>query len=94
MHMSPCGIDCDSCPYKEQCGGDCHAIEGKPFYIKDFGFETCLIYDCAVNKKGYQTCGECSELPCKVWEEWRDPSMNEEAHLQSIKDRAEALKAL
>ena len=24
--------------------------------------------------------------------DWKDPSMTEEAHLQSIKDRAEALK--
>ena len=94
MVFSPCGIDCDECPFKEQCGGDCFACEGKPFYIKDFGIETCLIYDCAVNQKGFKTCGECDELPCQIWYEWKDPEMTEEAHLQSIKDRAELLKAL
>ncbi|MCL1797874.1 MAG: DUF3795 domain-containing protein [Eggerthellaceae bacterium] len=93
MHLSPCGINCDECSDKEKCGGSCHAIKGKPFYIKDFGFEVCALYDCPVNKKGYQTCGECPELPCQIFYEWKDPSMSEEAHLQSVKDRVAALKA-
>jgi len=94
MSFSPCGINCGECPFEEQCGGGCFAIEGKPFYIKDFGLETCLIYDCAVNQKGLKHCGGCTELPCQIWYDWRDPDMSEEAHLQSIKDRSEALKAL
>ena len=94
MNLSPCGINCDECPLKEQCGGSCVACEGKPFYIKDFGFETCMIYDCAVNQKNLKTCGECAELPCQIWYDWKDPDMTEEAHLQSIKDRSEILKAL
>ena len=93
MYLSPCGIDCDQCPLKEQCKGSCHAIKGAPFYIKDFGVEVCPMYDCAVNKKGYQTCAECSELPCQLFYDWKDPSMTEEAHLQSVKDRVEQLKA-
>ena len=93
MDLTPCGFNCEECPVKEQCGEGCFACEGKPFYIKDFGLETCLIYDCAVNQKGFKNCGECSELPCQIWYDWRDPEMTEEAHLQSINDRAELLKA-
>ena len=92
MLVAPCGVDCGGCPEKEGCGGSCRASEGKPFYIKDFGFEVCPLYDCAINKKGYTTCGECAELPCQLFYDWKDPSMSEEAHLQSIKDRTEALK--
>ena len=92
MQMSPCGIDCEECPLKKDCGGSCHDCEGKPFYLKDFGVEVCPLYDCAI-KKGFRTCGECSELPCQLFYDWKDPSMTEEAHLQSVKDRVEALKA-
>lgn len=90
--VSPCGIDCTGCTYKEGCGGSCHDGGGKPFYIKDFGIEICPLYDCAVRQKGYTTCGECSELPCKLFYDWKDPSMSEEAHLQSVEARTEALK--
>jgi len=93
MYLSPCGINCNDCSFKESCGGTCHECGGKPFYIKDFDLEVCPMYDCAVNKKGYTTCGECAELPCQIIYDWKDPSMTEEAHLQSIKDRTAALKA-
>ena len=93
MYLSPCGINCEACPYQEGCGGSCHECKGKPFYIKDFGVEYCPMYECAVIKKGYKTCGECPELPCKIHYDWKDPSMTEEAHVQSIKERTEILKA-
>lgn len=91
MLLAPCGIDCDECKFKGECEG-CHAIEGKPFYIKDFGMDVCPLYDCPVNQKGYKTCAQCSELPCKIYYDWKDPSMTDEAHLQSIKDRVKVLK--
>ena len=93
MYLSPCGIRCDECPYLEQCGGNCSECGGKPFYAEDFGIEVCPMYDCAVNQRGYTTCGECPELPCQLFYDWKDPEMTEEAHLQSIKDRVEDLKA-
>jgi len=93
MQLSPCGIACEECHLKETCGGGCHAIKGKPFYLQDFGMEVCPLYDCPVNKKGFMTCGECPELPCQLFYDWKDPEMTEEAHLQSVKDRTDALKA-
>ena len=93
MLYAPCGVDCEGCPYQEDCKGSCYACEGKPFYLKDFGVEVCPLYDCAVNQRGYKTCAECEELPCQLYYDWRDPSMTEEAHIQSINERVAGLKA-
>lgn len=92
MNVAPCGIICEGCPQQESCGGSCFACGGKPFYLKEFGAEVCAIFDCAVNKKGYETCGECADLPCQIIQDWRDPSMSDEAHQQSIDERTAALK--
>ena len=91
MLLSPCGANCESCDYLKDCNG-CHAIKGKPFYIKDFGFEVCPMYDCSVNKKGYKSCSECSELPCQIFYDWKDPSMTDEAHINSINERVKNLR--
>jgi len=93
MSFAPCGIDCETCPFKDDCGGGCFECGGKPFYIKDFGVELCPIYDCAVNKMGYKSCIDCPDLPCQLFYDWRDPSMTEEEHNQSINERVAAMKA-
>jgi len=94
MNISPCGINCDVCPLKVQCGDGCQICGGKPFYIKDFGVERCPIYDCAVNKKGYETCGECAEVPCQLFYDWKDPSMSDEEHNKAIESNVSLLKEL
>ena len=91
MILAPCGIDCETCDYFKDCGG-CHAIKGKPFYLKDFGVEVCPMYDCPINKKNYKSCAECHDLPCKIFYDWKDPSMTDEAHLNSINARVKVLK--
>ena len=92
MLLSPCGIDCEKCDYFQSCAGGCRAIKGRPFYLKDFGVEVCPMYDCSVAKKGYKSCAGCHELPCKIFYDWKDPSMTEEAHINSINERVKALK--
>ena len=93
MTLAPCGINCGEYEACQAAGcSDCNSIQGKPFYIKDFGMETCPLYDCPVNQKGYATCGECSELPCNIYYDWRDPSMSDEEHLNSINERVDRLK--
>ena len=91
MLLSPCGIDCEKCDYAKSCSG-CYAIKGKPFYLNDFGVEVCPMYDCPVNKKGYKSCAECPDLPCQIFHDWKDPSMTDEAHLNSINERVIVLK--
>ena len=93
MYIAPCGSTfCVKCEQREACGGCCHAGKGKPFYISNFNVETCPIYDCAVNKKGYKTCAECPELPCQIIYGWRDPSNTEEEHRHSVEINVERLK--
>lgn len=93
MYIAPCGSTyCVKCEQREACGGCCHAGKGKPFYLANFGVETCPIYDCAVNKKGYKTCPECPELPCQIIYDWRDPSNTEEEHRQSVDKTAAFLR--
>ena len=91
MLLSPCGADCESCDYLGSCGG-CRATKGKPCYIKGVGMEVCPLYDCPVNKKGYGSCSKCSELPCKIFYDWKDPNMTDEAFLNSVNERVKALK--
>ena len=91
MMLSPCGANCESCEYLSNCNG-CNAMKGKPFYINDFGFEVCQMYDCSVNKKGHKSCAECPELPCQTFYDWKDPSMTDEAHINSINERVKNLK--
>lgn len=67
-------------------------MEGKPFYIKDFGFEICPMYDCSINKKSYESCAGCPELPCQIFHDWKDPNITDEAHVDSINERVKALK--
>jgi len=93
MYLSPCGVKCKECPLAEKCGGTCHDLAGAPFYVKDFGLEVCPIYDCAVNKRGLETCATCDELPCQIYSDWRDPEMTDQAHLDSITERVKTLKA-
>ncbi|MCL2508587.1 MAG: DUF3795 domain-containing protein [Oscillospiraceae bacterium] len=92
MLLSPCGIDCEACQMKESCGGGCQICGGKPFYIKDFGVETCPMYDCSVNKHGYKTCAECPEVPCQIFFDWKDPGMTDEQHVSAVNANVALLK--
>jgi len=91
MNQSTCGVDCSSCDYLESCGG-CYAIAGKPPFLQDIGVEICPLYECPVTKKGYHNCAPCEELPCELFQSWRDPSMSDEQHQESITQRVKNLK--
>jgi len=100
-NISVCGIDCAvaciECNKHEElknnpCKG-CNAMEGKLFWTKFLGLDTCPIYVC-VKEKQLKHCGECAELPCKIYFEMKDPSISDERHQQGIKDRVAVLKKL
>lgn len=76
--INPCAYECDSnCPhYITECKG-CSEIKGKVFWAKYYQKDTCPIYECAT-EKGFKHCGYCSELPCNIWYETRDPSITDE----------------
>ncbi|MCL2167473.1 MAG: hypothetical protein FWH49_09345, partial [Clostridiales bacterium] len=33
---------------------------------------------------GFKTCGECAEVPCQLFYDWKDPSMSDEEHRQAV----------
>lgn len=94
MLLSSCGLICDECEfYGKQCKG-CIAVQGQTFWaMENMPNKTCPLYHCAVNEHGYKSCGECAELPCKMFREMKDPNSTEEEHQQSLIQRADRLKS-
>lgn len=89
--MTVCGVFCSKCPlYEKECQG---CVEGKPFWLIYLEEEekTCPLYKCS-QEGNHQNCGQCGELPCQKWFDLKDPSISDEAHLQSIKDRVAVLQ--
>ena len=91
MLLTPCGISCEICPLEQKCEG-CRPTGGKPFYIDNFDADVCPIYDCSVNKNGYETCAECQQLPCQMFFDWKDPDMTDEEHRQAVESNVARLK--
>jgi hypothetical protein len=46
-----------------------------------------------VNTRKYRNCGGCSELPCKMYREMKDPNTTDEEHQRSILRRIMALRS-
>ncbi|MGE5391193.1 MAG: DUF3795 domain-containing protein [Deltaproteobacteria bacterium] len=89
--LQVCGVNCEECPsYPEECKG-CRAIQGKVFWVGYIGQEVCPMYKCCQDK-GYEHCGGCAELPCKMWYEIKDPTLADEEHIASINTRVSILK--
>jgi hypothetical protein len=91
--LNPCGHKCENdCPYIETVGcTGCVTLQGKVFWAASTETKTCPIYACAVGR-GYDDCGACPELPCKIWMETRDPSFSDEFFAADIKQRISNLK--
>ena len=88
--ISVCGTDCSACYcFGERCNG-CNSCEGKVFYMPEG--KNCPIYDCVRNNKCMQNCGECGEVPCKIWFDNRDPKFSDEEFNENIAMRVQALK--
>ena len=91
--MSVCGVQCDACEhYPDICLG-CKALEGKPYwlqYVEDR--DVCDIYECCINQRKYEHCGQCEELPCSRYDR-EDPMKtkeeNEADHAMQMKNLKE-----
>jgi hypothetical protein len=94
MLLSTCGLVCNECEfYNKTCEG-CINIKGSTFWAKEMmPGKVCPLYDCAVNNKGFASCGDCSELPCKMFLDMKDPALSEEDHKKSIEIRTGRLRA-
>jgi len=91
--LSSCGIQCNECEFFGQTCSGCPEVKGKPFWVKEMQVESCALYNCCANEKSLSHCGHCSALPCSMFKEYKDPSMSDEEHAQSLKIRIERLRA-
>jgi hypothetical protein len=94
MILSACGLLCDECEfYNNKCTG-CINVKGSTFWASEMmPDKTCPLYSCAFNKKGLRNCGGCSELPCKLFRDMKDPNTSEEEHLRMIDVRVKRLRS-
>ena len=93
MQISACGLICEECQfYNNPCKG-CYQVKGKTFWAKDhLENGVCPLFDCSVNEKKYNNCGDCNELPCKKFHDLKDPSISEKEHNEMIEKRVKILK--
>lgn len=90
--ISCCGVICSECEaYPKECKG-CPEIEGKVYWLEYIGGTICDIYDCCIKKK-YAHCGQCSELPCKRYEN-DDPTKTPEENARDHQKQLEQLKKM
>lgn len=74
-NQTVCGIVCGECRhFGENCIG-CNNVYGQPFWLEFVNAEICPVYDCCVNEKGYDHCGQCSEFMCGKFTRYRDPDI-------------------
>ncbi len=91
--MTVCGVVCetDCSAFGENCKG-CNQLKGKVSWAPEIGKEICPIYTC-VEKKGFKSCGECSNRPCDIWlKETKNPSIPEEDFFKDINSRLNNLR--
>jgi len=63
-----CGIDCGLCPrYHTDGQSKCPGCGGVNFSEKH---PSCSILTCCVNKKQFETCADCSDVPCEKIQHW------------------------
>lgn len=88
-----CGADCDNChSFGKECAG-CEALQGKVYWAAYLGKDVCPYYQC-VRDKGLNHCGDCENIPCELWYSLKDPSMTDEQHEASVRERVDMFKRL
>lgn len=93
MILSVCGLKCNECEYFNSTCSGCVSIKGSTFWAKEMMPEkVCPLYDCSVNKKHFKNCGDCTQLPCKLFLDMKDPKSTDEEHKKSIELRVKLLR--
>jgi len=91
--ITVCGVYCETECHAlgTECAG-CHQLKGKISWAKYINKEVCPIYEC-IEQKGYKTCMDCEELPCKLWlVDTKNPATSDEEYAKHLKDRIKNLK--
>lgn len=87
--LSCCGTECAECEYYGTMCKGCNASFGKVFHAPKG--QACPIYECTVNQKKLKGCGVCSNVPCDIWRETKDPSFSDEEFERNIQERVNRL---
>ncbi len=86
-----CGLFCGDCEfYNIKCKG-CGNVKGKPFWTAQVLVKVCPLYDCCINLKKVEHCGECPEIPCKTFNEFYDPALSSEQAKEAVNLRKKEL---
>jgi Protein of unknown function (DUF3795) len=93
MLLSVCGLKCDECEFFNKTCTGCVDVKGCTFWAKEMmPARVCPLFDCAVNKKKFRNCGDCAELPCKMFREMKDPKTTDEEHQKMLLQRVALLR--
>ncbi|MCE5348181.1 MAG: DUF3795 domain-containing protein [Bacteroidales bacterium] len=93
MILSTCGLKCDECEHFGVTCTGCINLKGSTFWAKEMmPDKVCPLYNCSVNTKKLKDCGDCSDLPCKMFMEMKDPNSTDEEHQKSLKMRVALLR--
>lgn len=87
--LSCCGMECWKCEYYGTICKGCNESLGKIFHAPEG--KACPIYECAVNQKKLNGCGACTDVPCDIWRNTKDPGLSDEEFECSIKERVNRL---
>ena len=106
-NISVCGIDCEAYSTCDKCSSicksmhnvfnniceGCNAIHEKILLNKNISLNICPIYECVINKH-YKHCGECKQLPCKLYYDLKDPLISDITHKLEIEHRIRVIKSI
>ncbi len=91
--LSNCGLVCADCEFYEKTCTGCYAVQGSTFWAKEMmPDKVCPLYKCAVNDRGYESCGDCGELPCATFIQMKDPALSDEEHQKMLLVRVKRLR--
>lgn len=91
MKLSVCGLVCDECPYYSKPCKGCREVKGAPFWVEEIESDNCELYHCS-SERGFRSCGDCAELPCRSFRQLKDPGISDEEHLMELERRVQRLR--
>lgn len=93
MKISACGLVCEDCEFFNKTCTGCYNVKGSTFWaVEMMPQNVCPLFNCSVNGKAFINCGDCPELPCKMFIEMKDPNLSDKEHEENIVKRVALLK--
>ncbi len=81
-----CGVNCSDCDrYPNQCSG-CLAIKGEVYWAPYLDMKVCPTYQCCINEKKLNHCGQCSKFPCQNYD-YVNPLISQEEQAKVFKNQ-------